>query len=158
FDAAGRLILSPSPPAGVSSAALEAEKDRIEEAEMRRRLLREPFTFCRKFFVQLATFWYLVETRAKSLVVGAIAIMFLVLAGAGVLRLRRAGVLCWPVVAVLVYLNSIYAAFLAFARYSMPLFPTLTVLCAGAVAPLAARLLEWARPQHARGASNDELE
>jgi hypothetical protein len=139
---AGQPVLLPPPPPGVTSAMIEVEKDRIEGAEMKRKLLHEPFGFLKKFTIQLFTFWYIVETRAKSLFVGSIAAVVLAFAIAGYLRASRRNALVWPVVAVLVYFNVIYAAFLAFARYSMPLFPTLAILAGGGVIAL----LEQLRP------------
>lgn len=138
-DAAGNAILVPAPPPGVSSAQMELEKDRVESAEVNRRLRQEPGGFAYKFVVQLASFWYIVETRQKSLLVGAIALVMLTLAALGTWRAWRQGSLVWPVALVIVYFNAIYAAILAFARYSMPLFPTLTVLAAGGLVWLS----EW---------------
>jgi 4-amino-4-deoxy-L-arabinose transferase-like glycosyltransferase len=109
---------------------LELRKDQIESAEVKRRLLHEPGGFVKKFVLQLFSFWYVVETRKKSLVVGAIALVALVLAGYGWLRARRNGIVTFPVVSVVLYFNLLYAAILAFARYSMPVFPTLLVLSA----------------------------
>ncbi len=116
---------------GVSSALIEAEKDRLEMIEMKRRIFHAPLDFLRKFAIQLVTFWYVVETRTKSVLVGAMALVALVLAGIGVARARREGRSSLPVISVLVYFNIMYAVFLAFARYSMPLYPALTVLAAG---------------------------
>ncbi|MEI9941333.1 MAG: glycosyltransferase family 39 protein [Pseudomonadota bacterium] len=136
----GETTLTPPPPKGVTSAQLEVEKDRVEGAEVKRRVLGAPFEFAAKFLAQFGMFWYIVETRSKSLLVGGVALVVLILSLVGVLRARREGVLVWPVVFTLVYFNVIYAAILAFARYSMPLFPTLTVLAAGGVAALVAPL------------------
>ncbi|HZX95206.1 MAG TPA: glycosyltransferase family 39 protein [Myxococcales bacterium] len=124
---------------GMDSAQAEAEKDRIEGAEMKRRVLREPISFLRKFGIQVVTFWYVVETRTRSLLVGAMALVVLGFALAGVLRARREGKAVMPVVLVILYYNAMYAAFLAFARYSMPLYPTLIALAAGGVTSIARR-------------------
>lgn len=133
----------PDPPPGMTSAMIEAEKDAIESAEMKRRLLHEPGAFVKKFAVQLFTFWYIVETRAKSLFVGSIAVLVLALSVLGLCRARAEGTTVWPVVLVIVYFNAMYAAFLAFARYSMPLFPTLSVLAAAGLVSL------WSGPRRA---------
>jgi 4-amino-4-deoxy-L-arabinose transferase-like glycosyltransferase len=135
----GTTTWTPPMPEGVSSAMLEVEKDRVEGAEMKRRLLQEPGAFVYKFGVQLASFWYIVETRKKSMMVGSIALIMLALAALGVRRAARSGKLVWPVVVVVLYFNAIYAAFLAFARYSMPLFPTITILAAGGLSWLFER-------------------
>lgn len=135
-DAAGNTVMIPTPPPGLISADLELEKDRVEGAEVKRRVLHEPGAFLYKFTAQFASFWYVVETRKKSLIVGSIALLALTFAGLGVWRARRERTLIWPVVLVILYFNAIYAAFLAFARYSMPLYPTLTVLAAGGAVTL----------------------
>lgn len=137
--ASGDAYFIPAPPDGTSSASLEVEKDRVESALVKEKVLHDPVGFARKFCIQILTFWYVVETRTKSLFVGAIAVAVLALALVGVLRARRAGIVVWPVVAVLVYFNAVYAVFLAFARYSMPLYPTLIVLAAGGIAALSER-------------------
>jgi 4-amino-4-deoxy-L-arabinose transferase-like glycosyltransferase len=140
-DPAGNRVLVPTPAPGVTGADLELQRDRIESQELKRKVLAEPGNFIIKFGVQLFTFWYIVETRAKSLIVGAIALVVLALAAVGYARASRGGDTVWPIAAVVLYFNAIYAAFLAFARYSMPLFPTLTILVAGGLAALAAALL-----------------
>jgi 4-amino-4-deoxy-L-arabinose transferase-like glycosyltransferase len=145
-QADGRSTITPAPPDGITSAMIEVEKDRIEGAEMKRRLLHEPVAFVRKFLIQFATFWYIVETRSRSILVGGVALIVLVLSAVGVLRAHRSGALVWPVLLVLLYFNAMYAAFLAFARYSMPLFPTLTVFAAAGLASL----FVLAFPRHAR--------
>jgi 4-amino-4-deoxy-L-arabinose transferase-like glycosyltransferase len=131
YDDNGTLFFDPPPPPGTTSALLEAEKDRIEGAEMKRRVFHEPVAFVGKLLVQIVTFWYIVETRAKSLFVGAVALFMLAFAVAGFMSARRRGNVVWPIALPLVYFNVMYAAFLAFARYSMPLFPTLVILSAG---------------------------
>ena len=109
---------------------LELKKEKIESAEVKRRLLREPGGFVRKFAVQIFTFWYIVETRKKSLQIGAIALVLLTLAGFGWFRARRNGIDPTPIVATVLYFNLLYAAILAFARYSMPVYPVLLTLAA----------------------------
>jgi 4-amino-4-deoxy-L-arabinose transferase-like glycosyltransferase len=148
-DAQGKTSFVPPAPSGATSAMLEIEKDRIESAEMKRRLLHEPGAFLRKFAVQFATFWYVVETRQKSLLVGAIALVVLTLSALGAVCARRDGVAVWPVILVVLYFNAFYAAFLAFARYSMPLFPTLSVLAGGGLALASMRLWQSIRARPA---------
>ncbi|MCS6776221.1 MAG: glycosyltransferase family 39 protein [Chloroherpetonaceae bacterium] len=121
----------------------EVRKDRAEAAEVKRLLREEPAGFVRKFAMQFFSFWYVVETRKKSLIVGAIALIYLSLAIFGCVRARRAGIDTAPVYSVVLYFNVIYAAILAFARYSMPVYPTLIALTAiGLAQLLPARLRE----------------
>lgn len=147
FDSphAGTIVVKPPIPKGVTTAHLEVQRDRIEGAEVRRRLLHEPLGFLRKFLIQLATFWYVVDGRLKSIFTGAVALVVLALAAIGVLHARRQGTVTWPIVAVLVYLNLVYAATLAIGRYSMPLYPTLLVLASGGLAYVASRFVHVGR-------------
>jgi hypothetical protein len=144
FDRSGRMVVVPDP-GDLPGWRIETEKDRIELAEVKRRLLQEPLAFVRKFLIQMATFWYLVETRAKSILVGAVALFCLLGASLGVLRAHRQRLTIWPVVLVIVYVNAFYAAILAFARYSMPLYPTLLILVAGGLEPIVAAALARTR-------------
>ena len=108
----------------------ELRKEAVERAEMKRGLLQHPGRFVRKFFIQLATFWYIVETRTKSLLVGAIAFVTLSFALFGWLRARIAHPGVFVIVCAVAYFNIVYAVFLSFARYSMPLYPILLILAA----------------------------
>jgi Dolichyl-phosphate-mannose-protein mannosyltransferase len=137
---AGVVDASPPIPAGVTSAQIEAQKDQVEDAVARSRVLHDPVGSLGKFLAQLATFWYIVETRFTSLVLGGMALVLLALSVLGVLRARRASVVTWPVVAVALYLNLVYAATVAVARYSMPLYPLLLIFAAGGLASLVPRL------------------
>jgi 4-amino-4-deoxy-L-arabinose transferase-like glycosyltransferase len=149
-DAEGNRYLDPMPAPGRTDADFELERDRIESVEMKRKLIEEPGSFVRKFSVQLFTFWYIVETRTKSLLVGGIALVMLALATIGFVRAFRRGELVWPIAVVVLYFNAIYAVFLAFARYSMPLFPTLTILAAGGLATVAGFMLKLFRARSSR--------
>jgi hypothetical protein len=117
----------------------EIAKDRLQAAIARELVLADPLGFARKFLVQLGTFWYLVETPGKSLLVGGLAALALGLATLGGVQARARGIDIAPVVAVLLYFQVTYAAILALARYSMPLFPSLLVLSAYGLWRLAER-------------------
>jgi hypothetical protein len=144
----GRVEIVPPMPAGVSSARLEAEKDRIEAAELSRMLFSQPVEFVKKVGIQLVTFWYLVVDRKQSLIVGVSALALLAMVVLGTRVGLRKGVPVWPVLAIAIYLNLVYASTLAMARYSMPLYPTLMVLAAAGVfslVPLLAGAWPWRR-------------
>ncbi len=117
----------------------EVAKERVEKTEARRRVLSTPGAFGQKVGVQLFTFWYIVETRKKSLLVGGMALACLALAVFGGIRARRQRKDTLPVVCVVLYFNLLYAAILAFARYSMPLYPTLLILSAYGLTQLRLR-------------------
>jgi hypothetical protein len=142
----GKRVFVPAPPPGVTAAMIEVEKDRIQSVEMKRRLFHEPIDFLRKLTIQVFTFWYIVETRTKSIIVGSIAAVVLTLSVFGYVRAARRDALVWPVLAVLAYFNLIYAAFLAFARYSMPLYPTLAVLAGAGLVTLADQVWRLRQP------------
>ena len=141
----GTVVVSPSIPASVTTALLEAQKDQIEGAVAKQQVLQHPLDFVRKFLIQLATFWYVVQSRTLSLALGASALIFLGLSALGVISARRRGIVTWPIVFVIVYFNVVYAAILAFGRYSMPLYPTILVLAAGGIVALAPRLAALSR-------------
>ena len=145
INAAGKRTFVPAPPPGVTAAMIELEKDRIENAEMKRKIFQEPFDFLRKSAIQFFTFWYIVETKLKSVIVGSIAIVVLALSAIGYARASRLNLLAWPIIGVVLYFNAIYAAFLAFARYSMPLFPTLAILAGAGIVTLAEQLWRFRR-------------
>lgn len=112
----------------------EVRKEKAENIVAKNDVLHHPLIFLRKFIIQLFTFWYVVETPAKSLLVGFFAILAIAGAIRGVLIARSNGVDVTPLVAVVLYFNIIYAAILAFARYSMPLYPILITLAANGIA------------------------
>lgn len=130
---------------------LELKKEKIESAEAKRRLTQEPLGFIKKLAMQSLSFWYVVETRKKSLVIGAIALLTLSLAFLGWQRARKQGIDTTPVISVVLYFNLMYAAILAFARYSMPVFPTLLVLAAFGVAQLLPSKWRDPVPAHPAG-------
>ncbi len=115
---------------------LELRKEQIEGAEVKRRLIHNPGGFLHKFAVQTLTFWYIVETRKKSMMIGGLALACLTMAGFGVAACRRNGINAAPVVATVLYFNLLYAAALAFARYSMPVYPVLLTLTAYGIVSL----------------------
>jgi 4-amino-4-deoxy-L-arabinose transferase-like glycosyltransferase len=112
----------------------EIAKEKAENIVAKNDVLHHPLIFLRKFIIQLFTFWYVVETPAKSILVGFLAILAIAGAIRGVLIARYNGVDVAPLVAVVLYFNIIYAAILAFARYSMPLYPVLITLAANGIA------------------------
>lgn len=131
--------------AGPDSVDTDLAKDAVEGKIARERVIHEPLGFLRKFAVQLFTFWYLVETPAKCLFVGVFALLALALGAVGLRRAAREHIDAMPVAAVVLYFNVIYAAILAFARYSMPVFPTLLVLSAAGLCALIDARMRAAR-------------
>lgn len=112
----------------------EIHKEKAENIVAKNDVLHHPLIFLRKFFIQLFTFWYVVETPAKSLLVGFFALLAIAGAIRGVFIARANGVDVVPLVAVVLYFNIVYAAILSFARYSMPLYPILLTLAANGIA------------------------
>jgi 4-amino-4-deoxy-L-arabinose transferase-like glycosyltransferase len=114
----------------------DLQKEKVENAYAKKMVLHHPFEFIRKFVIQLFTFWYIVETPAKSLLVGFFSLIAIVLAIRGSLLAREAGISVVPLIAFVLYFNVLYAAILALARYSMPIFPTLLVMSACGISGL----------------------
>ncbi len=115
------------------NADYEVAKDQAEGQIARARVLGRPLEFAQKFAAQLYTFWLIVETKKKSAVIGGMAFLLLGLAFFGVRKARRQEKDLWPVLTVLLYFYFVYAAILAFARYSFPLYPTLLVFAVAAL-------------------------
>jgi 4-amino-4-deoxy-L-arabinose transferase-like glycosyltransferase len=124
--------------------ANEITKDHAEGAIARQLVLKNPGAALRKYVIQTFTFWYIAETRAKSVFVGAIAVAMLTLTGFGAALARRRGVVVWPLILIVLYCNAIYAILLSIARYSAPLYASLVAGGSGAIAFLLDRILPGA--------------
>lgn len=124
----------------------ELRKERLENQIAREMVFGDPLGFLRKFAIQLFTFWYLVETPAKSLLVGGLALTALALALVGWRSARAQGLDVAPVLVTVLYFPVVYAAILAFARYSMPIYPSLLALSAQGVCVIVAAVARGARP------------
>ncbi len=106
----------------------EIERDRVE-AKIAKQMVREdPLRFLQKWFIQLFTFWYLVETPGRSLIVGFFALLALSTALLATADARRRSIPVAPIWAIILYTNMMYAVFISFGRFSMPLYATLLVL------------------------------
>ena len=104
-----------------------AELDEIFDPLMKDFMVRSPGTFALKVAKQIPAFWIRGETRGKSTVFVVCALGTLALGAWGGWRSRgRIGpAVIWLTV---LYFNLLYAAVLAWARYSMPLYPPLLLL------------------------------
>jgi 4-amino-4-deoxy-L-arabinose transferase-like glycosyltransferase len=112
----------------------ETETERVQNLAMKQKLRSDPGAFVKKFFIGTFMFWYVVTTKANSLLVGTLALGGWVfsLIGLGLAGGKgyRFGWLFLPILS----LNFLYAAILALGRYSAPCIPTLMVLASfGAV-------------------------
>ena len=116
-----------------ASIGYELAKDGAESRIAKDKVFHHPVEFLQKFIVQTCTFWFIVETKKKSVAIGGMALLLLFGAGLGVRRAHRKGREALPVVAVLLYFHLTYAVILAFARYSFPLYPTLLVFAVAAL-------------------------
>ena len=104
-----------------------AEKDDVFDPLMKDYVRHSPVAFAVKIAKQIPAFWIRGETRGKSLVFMVCALGTLGLWGWSSWRRRycpATGVVLWTVL----YFNLLYAAVLAWARYSMPLYPLLLLV------------------------------
>jgi 4-amino-4-deoxy-L-arabinose transferase-like glycosyltransferase len=106
------------------------ETDQILNEEAKRVLREEPGTVVRKSFVGLFAFWYQLTSLKNSLLVLACAIGAWTLAIIGWRRARREGLMVWPLLLPVFYLNIVLALLLALGRYSAPILPALLVVSA----------------------------
>jgi 4-amino-4-deoxy-L-arabinose transferase-like glycosyltransferase len=108
----------------------EAETERVQSAAMRQKLIASPVAFVKKVAIAAFMFWYVVTTRANSLLVGGLALGAWILAFYGMKQGRGRGYAFWLLLLPIFSLNMIYALVLALGRYSAPCIPTLMVLAA----------------------------
>ncbi|MCL5284013.1 MAG: glycosyltransferase family 39 protein [Armatimonadetes bacterium] len=126
----GRYVLVPM------NLKMELKKELLENHIALELVMKHPLWFLWKEFIQIFTFWYVVETPKKSIIVGCIALFCLGFGWYGIMAARRQQIPVEPVVSLVLYFNGIYALILSFARYSMPVYPSLL--------PLTAYGLYWA--------------
>jgi hypothetical protein len=125
----------------------QVETERVQSAAMKQKLLSSPAAFVRKAVIGGFMFWYVVTSRANSLLVGALAVGAWALALYGMRRGVGRGRAFWLLLLPIFSLNLIYALVLALGRYSAPCIPTLMVLAAFGVDCLMSRY-----PQQSSGA------
>jgi len=111
----------------------DIEKDEIFNPIMKDFILHRPFDFALKIVKQIPAFWINGETTFKSLVFLAISLPTIVLFIIGFAATHRELFFANAAIILLVYFNLIYAAVLAFARYSMPMYPPMLILAVYAV-------------------------
>jgi hypothetical protein len=117
----------------------ETETELVLNASAKEKFHSEPVAFVRKFVIGIFTFWYVLTSRANSVLVGAIALVSWILALVGARAARREGKETWPLFLPILTINLLYASILALGRYSAPCIPTLTVLAASGLVVLLKR-------------------
>jgi len=109
------------------------EREEIFNPIMKDFILKSPFKFALKIVKQIPAFWINGETTSKSLVFLAMALPTLLLSIIGYILTRKELIFANVAMIFLAYFNLIYAAVLAFARYSMPVYPPILILAVYAV-------------------------
>jgi 4-amino-4-deoxy-L-arabinose transferase-like glycosyltransferase len=117
----------------------QVETERVQSAAMKQKLWSSPAAFVRKAVIGGFMFWYVVTSRANSLLVGGLAVGAWALALYGMRRGAGRGRAFWLLLLPIFSLNLIYALVLALGRYSAPCIPTLMVLAAFGVDCLMSR-------------------
>ncbi len=102
----------------------------MQNAAMKKKLLESPAQFVKKAIIGAFMFWYVVTSRANSLLVGGLALGAWALAIYGMAHGRGRWHAFWLLLLPVFSLNLVYAAVLALGRYSAPCIPTLLVLAA----------------------------
>jgi 4-amino-4-deoxy-L-arabinose transferase-like glycosyltransferase len=108
----------------------ETETERVQNVAMKQKIRSDPGAFVKKFVIGCFMFWYVVTSRANSLLVGTLALGGWVLSLLGVSLNAGKGYRFWIPILPILSLNFLYAAILALGRYSAPCIPTLMVLAA----------------------------
>jgi hypothetical protein len=118
----------------------EAVAEQAQNAELKEKLRQHPDAFLKKFVIALFMFWYVVTTRANSILVGTLALLAWALALVGFVQNEKSRRRFWVLVLPIASLNVTYAAILALGRYSAPCIPALLVLAAFGIDRLVARV------------------
>jgi 4-amino-4-deoxy-L-arabinose transferase-like glycosyltransferase len=108
----------------------EAETERVQNAAAMQKILSAPIAYLKKCFIAFFMFWYVVTSKANSLLVGGLALAGWILAFVSMYRARGKAYQFWLLILPIVSMNLIYAAVLALGRYSAPCIPSLMVLAA----------------------------
>ncbi len=105
------------------------EKDEIFNPIMKDYMVHHPFRFAVKILKQIPAFWMCGETTKKSIVFMLLALSALVFFIKGFLVLRKTSIFAYVVLITVIYFNLLYAAILAWGRYSMPIYPPMLIIC-----------------------------
>jgi 4-amino-4-deoxy-L-arabinose transferase-like glycosyltransferase len=108
----------------------ETETEHVQSLAMKEKLRASPADFVKKVTVAAFMFWYVVTSRANSLLVGGLALAAWALAFYGMKHGKGRGHVFWLLLLPVLSLNLIYALVLALGRYSAPCIPSLVVLAA----------------------------
>jgi hypothetical protein len=91
-------------------------------------IVRHPFEFALKVAKQIPAFWIRGETAGKSLAFLVMALITWLAFFKAFASVRRLSPFPYVVLGLALYLNLLYAAILAWARYSMPLYAPLLIV------------------------------
>ena len=108
----------------------ETETEQVQNVAAKQKIMASPGAYLKKCFIAAFMFWYVVTTKANSLLVGGLALAGWILALVGMYRARGKGYQFWLLLLPIASMNLIYAAILALGRYSAPCIPSLMVLAA----------------------------
>jgi len=105
-----------------------AQIDRLFTPLMWDFIFHSPQRFAVKVIKQIPAFWMRGETREKSYIFIIFSIGSIIAFIGGFVKLRKKIILTYVILSFVVYLNLLHASLLALARYSMPLYPLLTII------------------------------
>jgi 4-amino-4-deoxy-L-arabinose transferase-like glycosyltransferase len=108
----------------------ETETEMVQNAAAREKIWDFPGAYIKKCIIGFFMFWYVVTTKANSLLVGGLALAGWTLAFVGMYRARGQPHQFWLLLLPILSMNLVYAAVLALGRYSAPCIPALMVLAA----------------------------
>lgn len=109
-------------------------------------LANQPDRFIKKVLVQIPRFWFLSETRGKSMAFAAIQFPLIILALIGAWFSLRRNTGARVLLATILYFNLVYAAIYVEGRYSTPVMPYMILFATLGVLVLADRLARWKTP------------
>jgi 4-amino-4-deoxy-L-arabinose transferase-like glycosyltransferase len=116
---------------GTGATPLDPAGDRILAASSFRMSLADPVFALRRTAINLLTFCYMSESRAKSVFLACVQIPLFLCALAGSCRLWNRVTHAAPCILLFLYFLVVHAFIVGWARYSAPVVPVAVVLAAG---------------------------
>jgi 4-amino-4-deoxy-L-arabinose transferase-like glycosyltransferase len=120
---------------GTGTTRIDPAGDRILAGSSFRMSLEHPLFAVKRTLINLLTFCYMSESRAKSIFLACIQIPLFLCALGGSYRLWKRGPDAQMCILMLVYFFVVHALIVGWARYSVPIVPAAVILAFGVLRP-----------------------
>jgi len=105
------------------------QKNELFDSLMKKFIVYHPLDFFIKILKQIPAFWMRGETTKKSIAFIFLALTTLIFFIKGFFKLRNKSVFAYIVLIIVIYFNLLYAPIIAWAIYSMPIYPPMFIIC-----------------------------